>query len=169
LAASGEHVLAKRLWQDLGKLLRIQAQPQKRIAYSGNQLRTAATQQAKESSMKRFLLIVTAMALMLAFCGTVMGNYRNGHQFDDRRFDSCPDAFRHYRDDFQPVDFYRHDFRRFSPSPLDFYRDDSRLFDLYWDEFRRFDNYQDDLPLRFNDYCFHHGHTGVIAGIRFEY
>jgi len=97
LAASGEHVLAKRLWQNLGKLLRIQAQPQKRIAYSGNQLRTAATHQAKESSMKRFLLIMTAMALVLVFCRTVMGNDRNGHQFDDRRFDLCPDAFRHYR------------------------------------------------------------------------
>ena len=72
--------------------------------------------------MKRFLLIVTAMALILAFCGTVMGNDCNGNQFDDRRFDLCPDAYRHYRDAFRPFDFYRHDFRRFSPSPFDFYR-----------------------------------------------
>ena len=115
--------------------------------------------------MKRFLLIVTAMALILAFCGTVMGNNRNGHQFDDRRFDFYRDAFRQNRDALRPFDFYRYDFRRFSPSPFDFYRNNSPLFDLYRDEFRRFDNYQDDLPLRFNNYCFHHGHTGVIAGI----
>lgn len=119
--------------------------------------------------MKRFLLVVTAMTLILAFCGTVMGNTRNGHQFDDRRFDFYWDAFRPDRDAFRPIDFYRHDFRQFSPSQFDSYWHDSRPFDFYWDEFRRFDNYQDDLPLRFNDYCLHHGHTGVIAGIRFEH
>lgn len=74
--------------------------------------------------MKRFLLIVSAMALALVFCGTAKGNDPNGHQFDDRRFDL-------YLDDSRPLD-----------SPFEFYREDFRRFDYY---------YQDDLPLRFND------------------
>ena len=101
--------------------------------------------------MKWFLLIVTALVLVLAFSGAVNGNDRTGNQSDDRRIDF-------YRDDFRPIDL-----RQLSPGRFDYYQDDFRPFDYDRDDFRPFDYYEDDLRLWFNDYCLIQGRAGVTA------
>ena len=77
--------------------------------------------------MKRFLLIMTAAALVLTICGMAKANDRNGHRFDDRRIDRDRDDFRRF--DPRPFDFDRDDFRRFDPRRFDFDGNDFRRFD----------------------------------------
>ena len=62
--------------------------------------------------MKRFLLIVSAAALVLAVSGMAKANDHNGQRIDDRR-----------------IDHDRNGFRRFHPRWFEFDRDDIRRFD----------------------------------------
>jgi hypothetical protein len=92
--------------------------------------------------MKRFLIIVMAVALVLAIGGMAKANDRNGYCFDGRRCDRDredsrrldPLRFDFYRNDFRRLDrwwfdFDRDEFRRLDPWRFEFYRDDLRYFD----------------------------------------
>jgi hypothetical protein len=91
---------------------------------------------AKESSMKRFLLIVTAAVLVLAISGMAKANDRNGQRFDDQRIE--PDRNGFLRLVPRWFEFDRDNIRRLAPRWFEFDRDDIRRFD----------------PWRFDHYCF---------------
>lgn len=90
--------------------------------------------------MKRFLIIVTAVAVVLFICGMAKADDRNGdrwfnrdqnnfRRFDPWRFDFDRDHLRRF-DPWQ-LDFDRDDFRRFDPRRFDFDRDDFRRIDRF--------------------------------------